>query len=156
MSAELQGASIFFGFPSSLPMVCKPSRCVSESSPEPMCPDSPPPLLTPTPPSSPRISPTLPGRREVKAPSGAEVIDFDGRDDRLPVFYRVNSHPQVSHVPGVRNVYIYIQDTDEHATRKYLQFVKDLVLPDGTQSAVAAAGTAPIPFSSRSSLTSSA
>lgn len=103
------------------------------SSPEP---DSPPPLLTPSRPATPISLP----RRAVKPPSGVEVIDLDGRDEMLPIYYRLNSHPQLSHVPGVRNVYIYIQDTDEDATHKYLEFIRGLVLPDGTQTAVAAAG----------------
>ena len=83
----------------------------------------------------------LDSRRPVHPPSGAEVIELGGRDSHLPEFYRVRSHPLLAHVENVRNVYIYLHDTDKQATLDFLKFAKGFQLLDGTKEGVDGAGT---------------
>ena len=76
----------------------------------------------------------------VPAPNGT-LVQMDGRDERLPQYFRFDSHPLLAHVQGVRNVYIYLQDTRPSAMSEYYDYVKEQEFPDGTKTALDQAGT---------------
>ena len=72
-------------------------------------------------------------------PDGVPV-ELPGRDARLPHYYRQDSHPLLRGFVGVKNVYVYLQDTSPEAMLQYYDFVKHQVFPTGTEAGISAAG----------------
>ena len=78
-------------------------------------------------------------RQLVPLPTGTPVV-LDGRDSRLPQYFRFDNHPLLSHVDGVRHVYVYLQDTRSAAMAEFYKFVKEQKFPNGTKTALENAG----------------
>lgn len=73
-------------------------------------------------------------------PAGV-LVELNHRDRDLPKVWRTGHHSQLDHVKGLlRNVYIVLVDTSRKAMERSFDFAEDLTLPDGTESAINAAG----------------
>ena len=72
---------------------------------------------------------------------GLIEVPLANRDKRLPKIYRLkHAHQQLKDVRGVKQVYVYFEDTDAGAMKKRYDEYEDMGFPDGTQEGVRGAG----------------